>query len=540
MTVINQTVSGGTTNGDILPAATGQNLGAVGQLWDLFAQSISATSLTLTGPFTIGTGAAVSPIVPRLFSVLDGSSSSYSTGITATTPSAYDSLFNGSVQTGAGFQGYTRRIDMSTESGIDVGSSAALGVFNNSRSTNSTSPAGYDATNQLGLVVNCSALATGSSASIFGENIVVTSLYNGALPQRLVGLEIDCSPTRDANADGGTTGPWSIGNLITNNSATGGTVDVTAGILVRGTNSTHGFKYNFLNGRLSGLAIGTENGITPDSGLWIRSATTWGVYVGSRAIESSAFFNSGMTLSNPSVGIELGELGATSANSNTLRFSARDGGSVQLAWDLIADSTSNLLFDFQGSPALVVTASAIKPGAVNTSDLGAAAFPFKSVYLGAAATNNIKVTGTATAARTLTLQDATGTVVPKVVAVDLTAQAAAITTTTLLAVGLAGQYRLVWDAKVTTVDGTSSTLGALTIVYTDPDGVNQTITAGALIAAGTVATSSAANTTSTVLLGLPITLNCKASTNITYAFGYVSNTPGQMKYNLHLALEQVG
>lgn len=125
--------------------------------------------------------------------------------------------------------------------------------------------------------------------------------------------------------------------------------------------------------------------------------------------------------------------------------------------------------------------------------------------------------------------------------VDLTAQAAAITTTTLYAVPStnAGQYRLSWDAAVETPDGASSTLGALTIVYTDPAGVNHTLTAGAMTAAGAIATTSTGNTTATVLLGVPITLNCKASTNVTYAFAYTSGTGGAMHYNLHLRLEEL-
>ena len=93
-----------------------------------------------------------------------------------------------------------------------------------------------------------------------------------------------------------------------------------------------------------------------------------------------------------------------------------------------------------------------------------------------------------------------GGVPSEVATVDLTAQTAAVGTTTLYAVPAsgAGQYRLVWNAKVTTpatTGGTSSTLGALTIVYTDPDGVAQTITAGALTSAGAVATTSTTNTT---------------------------------------------
>lgn len=129
----------------------------------------------------------------------------------------------------------------------------------------------------------------------------------------------------------------------------------------------------------------------------------------------------------------------------------------------------------------------------------------------------------------------------EIATVDLTAQGAAITTTNLNSATLAaGQYRVSWNAKVTTPATTgaaTSTLGALTIVYTDPDAVVQTITAPATIAAGTIATSSTGNSTTTVLLGMPLVVNAKASTNITYAMAYVSDAAGEMRYNLHILLE---
>ena len=129
-------------------------------------------------------------------------------------------------------------------------------------------------------------------------------------------------------------------------------------------------------------------------------------------------------------------------------------------------------------------------------------------------------------------------------AVDLTAQSAAVTTTVLYAVPVsgAGQYRVSWNAKITTAATTgaaTSTLGALTLVYTDPDAVVVTVTAPASIVAGTIATTSAANTTGTALLGLPLLFNCKASTNITYAIAYASNAASEMLYNLHIALEKL-
>lgn len=122
---------------------------------------------------------------------------------------------------------------------------------------------------------------------------------------------------------------------------------------------------------------------------------------------------------------------------------------------------------------------------------------------------------------------------------DWSAQTAAIGSQTLYAVPVAagGQYRLSWNAKVTTVATTSSTLGPLTVGYTDQDGVAQTITCGAQTSAGAIATTSAGNTTTSVLLGLPMMLNCKGSTNITYTFGYASNNTNQMVFALHMKLE---
>lgn len=132
-------------------------------------------------------------------------------------------------------------------------------------------------------------------------------------------------------------------------------------------------------------------------------------------------------------------------------------------------------------------------------------------------------------------------VVTRVTSIDLTTQSAAIGSTQLNSGTLAaGQYRVTWNAKITTAATTgaaTSTLGPLTIAYTDPDSTAPSITAAAQIAAGTIATSSAANTTTTVLLGMPMLLNVKAGTNILYTFGYASNTAAQMVYNLHIRLE---
>lgn len=121
---------------------------------------------------------------------------------------------------------------------------------------------------------------------------------------------------------------------------------------------------------------------------------------------------------------------------------------------------------------------------------------------------------------------------------DFAAQTAAQGPTTLLNAVAAGEYELTWDSKVTTA-GSTSTLGPLTITYTDPDSVVQTITAAAQVPAGTIATSVANGTTTTGnLISMPLTLNVKAGTNIQFAFGYASSGT-VMNYNLHLRLKQI-
>ena len=121
-------------------------------------------------------------------------------------------------------------------------------------------------------------------------------------------------------------------------------------------------------------------------------------------------------------------------------------------------------------------------------------------------------------------------------------QTAAIGATALYAVpGIFGGtnklYRLSWCARIKTAGSVSSTLGPLTITYSDSG--TQTLTAAAQIAAGTIATTSTANTTSTLLIGVPMLLTCEPTTNITYAFGYAASSAASMLYDLKIVLEAI-
>jgi hypothetical protein len=151
--------------------------------------------------------------------------------------------------------------------------------------------------------------------------------------------------------------------------------------------------------------------------------------------------------------------------------------------------------------------------------------------------------GQATYASTVLIYNGKSTVsngIPSEVAqVEALTQTAAIGTSLLYAVGVteAGPYRLSWNAKVITPAGSSSTLGALTITYTTQDGVVQTVTAQAQNSAGTSETTDTGNTTTTLMSGIPLFLDCKASTNIEYAFAYASNPAAVMAYDLRIRLE---
>jgi hypothetical protein len=119
--------------------------------------------------------------------------------------------------------------------------------------------------------------------------------------------------------------------------------------------------------------------------------------------------------------------------------------------------------------------------------------------------------------------------------VDLTAQSAAISATTLYAVPAAGagMYRVTWVATITTKDAEASALGGTNgfqVSFTSPtDSVVKTDSP-------TTPIISAANTTGTSISGCEV-VYAKASTNIQYAFGYTSSTPGQMIYELHIKCE---
>lgn len=123
---------------------------------------------------------------------------------------------------------------------------------------------------------------------------------------------------------------------------------------------------------------------------------------------------------------------------------------------------------------------------------------------------------------------------PKIVAaINLTAQAANIGTTTLYAVPSAGFYRVSIYITVTQAATTSSTMPSTTIVYTDGNsGTNSHSTTTTATNTGNSVTTSFAQTT--------YVLYAKSSTNITYATGsYASSGGTPMQYALRIRVESL-
>ncbi len=233
----------------------------------------------------------------------------------------------------------------------------------------------------------------------------------------------------------------------------------------------------------------------------------------------------------PLVAADIPNLDASVITTGKLAL-ARGGTNADLS---ATGGVSNVLKQIAAGAAISVGQLAASDLSNGTTGTGAVVLASSPTITGTAALPTTTLTGK------ITNYNGVATVsngIPSEYAtVDLTAQTAAITTTTLYAVPANGQYRVSWNAKITTAAGSSSTLGALTIVYTDPDGVVQTITAAVQSNAGVIETSDSGNLTMTVLLGLPLLLNCKASTNVTYAMAYASNAAAAMNYNLHIKLE---
>jgi len=120
--------------------------------------------------------------------------------------------------------------------------------------------------------------------------------------------------------------------------------------------------------------------------------------------------------------------------------------------------------------------------------------------------------------------------------VDLLAQAAAVAATTLFTPPVSGLYQVNISLRITQKATTSSTLGGITFVFTDPDdSSSQSVVAQLDAVGGTAAVSSTVNTIAITLNGR-VCFNAKAGVAVTYAIAYVSSGATPMQYSAHLVV----
>ena len=109
-----------------------------------------------------------------------------------------------------------------------------------------------------------------------------------------------------------------------------------------------------------------------------------------------------------------------------------------------------------------------------------------------------------------------------VASVNLTAQTAAISPTTLYTTTTSGLFNVSYYAKVTTPAGSSSNLGPFNVISTDPDG--NTVT--------TVGNISSQNSSVSGFISGNATVYVGSGTNIQYSLGYTSSGSPSMAYSL--------
>ena len=109
-----------------------------------------------------------------------------------------------------------------------------------------------------------------------------------------------------------------------------------------------------------------------------------------------------------------------------------------------------------------------------------------------------------------------------VASVNLTAQTAAISPTTLYTTTTSGLFNVSYYAKVTTPAGSSSNLGPFNVISTDPDG--NTVT--------TVGNISSQNSSVSGFISGNATIYVGSGTNIQYSLGYTSSGSPSMAYSL--------
>ncbi len=224
------------------------------------------------------------------------------------------------------------------------------------------------------------------------------------------------------------------------------------------------------------------SGIVDLSGATVIFPTSAGVITGSGTANMLPKFTAAHTVGNSRIADDATNITVNSeAGTTTI-------GDVNGA----VNGTTLTIDDVNETVSIPGNVVLVSPGTIRTGSLvaynpgggsvGAAPTPFASVYIGDAVTNNIQITGTATAARVITLPDATGTVALRVASgtsvlgTGAISSATCATAVTTSATGTATTDSISWgfNSDPTGVTGyVPLTSGMLTIIaYPSANNVN--------------------------------------------------------------------
>jgi Collagen triple helix repeat (20 copies) len=155
---------------------------------------------------------------------------------------------------------------------------------------------------------------------------------------------------------------------------------------------------------------------------------------------------------------------------------------------------------------------------------------------GAAATAQSNAESFATSAVATETARAESAETPNLAQIDLLAQAAAISATPLFTPSVSGLYQVKIFLRITQKATTSSTLGGVTLAFTDPDDSSAQSCVAQLGAVGGSAVATSTGNTVDIFLQGCTTIHAKAGVAVTYACAYVSSGTTPMQYSLHMVV----
>ena len=272
---------------------------------------------------------------PLIAEYLGGTPTNYMTNVVSTKPLTSHKFFNATPQTGAGFAGYAHRTDVYTKADIDVVSTVGFASVVNALSTNSGGASTTNNTNQVAILASAAAQSATASAPVTAINAIAVSKYSGQTWQPVVGIEVDVSVTNPPGTFGQNYKSTGIGvsAILSESSVEDGAIAYAADTSKAGKGWRHGVQISGVVN--TGVTI-ARNTVTPQTGVWVSAATTYGVYVGAKKLHDlGAGKNPTYDADhNPAIGIALGQTGATSARSNYLRFTATNSSGAEQNIDL--------------------------------------------------------------------------------------------------------------------------------------------------------------------------------------------------------------